>query len=147
MKVWSLSLWKKINPSMSSKSFGISDSKALHILRIFLGFCRSKVWLFKVDVKGLQKFKRLKREKCDDFNIHSRLAVWLSRVAREGDRPKPKRAAGLPEAAAWPPGHLGNPKEKLVQFGVSVGCRKCLNNSISAVSRDDSVTETHSQFY
>ena len=49
------------------------------------------------------------------------------------------------EAAAWP-GHLGNPKEKLVQFGVSVGCRKCLNNSISAVSRDDSVTETHSQF-
>ena len=41
--------------------------------------------------------------------------------------------------------HSGNPKEKLVQFGVSVGCRKCLNNSISAVSRDDSVTETHSQ--
>ena len=41
MKVWSLSLWKKINPSM----FGISDSKALHILRIFLGFCRGKVWL------------------------------------------------------------------------------------------------------
>lgn len=57
---------KNLNPSMSSKFsiffFGTSDSKALHILKIFFGFCRGKVWLFELDVKGLQKLKDWNRK-------------------------------------------------------------------------------------